>query len=119
MLQQVLQDAINSRNLSNRKAAREIGIAHTTVMRLLNGEKPSHDTLEKVAEWLGTPKEAFALIGREGNEGLASKIFLLLNQNPALAKSLEKAADKYVSGAISENDMEDILDYIDFRLSRD
>jgi transcriptional regulator with XRE-family HTH domain len=118
MLAQVLQDAINSRAISERQAGREIGVAHTTVMRLLSGEKPSHTTLGKVAKWLGTSEEAFALIEREGDEGLAAKMLVLLQRNPRLAKALGNAADMYIEGAIPDNTLDDILNYVDFRLSQ-
>ena len=36
MIKQLLFDAMHQRNLSVRQAAREIGIAHTTLFRLLN-----------------------------------------------------------------------------------
>ena len=117
MLQQVFRDAVADRGISARQAAREIGVAHTTVIRILEGQNPSHGSLQKVAEWLGTPAEAFALVNREGDEGIAAQLLVFLMRNPKLAKAFQDVMDAFNSGKIEDSDVEEILKFIHYRLS--
>ena len=116
MLQKVLHEAMRDRSLSSRQASKEIGVAHTTVLRVLDGQLPSHTTLIKVAAWLGTPAQAFALLGREGNEGIAAQLMVLLDKNKELAEQFGKVLTAYNDGKIGEAEVEDIIRYISFRL---
>ena len=117
MLAKVLREALEERNMSSRKAASEIGVAHTTVIRIMEGQSPSHTTLKKIGEWLGTPEQAFALLDRDGASGIAAKLMIFLTKNPALGDKFENMIDGYEQGEVSDADMDDILGYIAYRLS--
>ena len=117
MLQQVLRDAVADRGISARQAAREIGVAHTTVIRILEGHNPSHKSLQKVAEWLGTPAEAFALVNREGDDGVAAQLLVFLKRNPEVGKAFRDVMDAFNNGSIEDDDVNEILKFIHYRLS--
>lgn len=50
-LSEYLKGEIVRRNLSVRKAADHIGISHVTLLRILSGETPNLETLNKISEW--------------------------------------------------------------------
>lgn len=53
-LSEYLKSEIARRNLSVRKAADHIGISHVTLLRILSGETPNLETLNKLSEWTRT-----------------------------------------------------------------
>lgn len=53
-LSEYLKSEIARRNLSVRKAAEHIGISHVTLLRILSGETPNLETLNKLSEWTHT-----------------------------------------------------------------
>lgn len=53
-LSEYLKSEIARRNLSVRKAADHIGVSHVTLLRILSGETPNLETLNKLSEWTRT-----------------------------------------------------------------
>lgn len=117
MLARLLEEKINEEGMSIRRASREIGVAHTTVGRIIEGEDPSYDTLRKIAGWLGVSPELLASFDRDGKEAYAAKLVGILARSPRLTDKLGEAIQKYESGEFSEEDIEDIINYIAYRLS--
>lgn len=54
-LVKLLNSELTKRNLSNRDAARAMGISHPTLGVILSGEKPSYETCQKISRFLHMP----------------------------------------------------------------
>lgn len=54
-LVKLLSDELTKRNLSNRDAAKAIGISHPTLGTVLSGEQPSFETCQKLSKFLRMP----------------------------------------------------------------
>ncbi len=115
MLRTLLLNKIRESGISERQAGREIGIAHTTVGRLLNGDHCDYPTLKKISEWLGVPIST--LLDGEAGTDLASKIALLVETEPALAKVLNEAMDKVLRGEVKPEVLRELIAYMSYRLN--
>ena len=54
-LVKLLNEELTKRNLSNRDAAKAIGISHPTLGIVLSGEQPSFETCQKLSKFLRMP----------------------------------------------------------------
>jgi transcriptional regulator with XRE-family HTH domain len=112
-LQQLLKEAIDKRHLSMRAAAREIGVAHTTLIRILNGEKCDMPTLQKIAAWLGvTPS---SLVDTLNTDDTTTIIAAVLSAEPELAKVFKEAAQRVIDGKMTPGELRDLVSYAAFR----
>lgn len=118
MLAKLLKTALDEREISVREAAQEMGVSHTTVHRVLNGENPAHVTLLKITNWLGTPAEAFAVVERSSVDGIAGQLLVFIEKNPKLREEFTKVLKAYREGEINEHDVEDIINYVNYRLAK-
>ena len=114
MLETLLINKIRDDDLSIRQAGKQIGIAHTTVIRLMEGGNCDQTTLVKVATWLNV--EPSTLLDSEGKSDLANKIAVLLEQQPKLADLLGEVLDRVVRDEIKPEAFTEIISYITFRL---
>lgn len=119
-LAQYLKSEIARRGISVRKAAEHIGISHVTLLRILKGETPSLDTLDKLSAWTGTDLAyMLQLLGYrlELESKEAARLARLMENNPACGKiwnileslepdSLELALDylKYLKWRLGEGE---------------
>ena len=115
MLSNLLLAKMRERGLSARALSREVGIAHTTINRILAGKGADLSTLELLSKYLGV--ELSTIIGTTEGE-LAKQISLLLEAEPALAGVFAKAIQGVLNGTYSNKDVEDIVAYAAFRLNR-
>ena len=110
MLTRLLDEEMKKRNLSARAASREIGVAHTTIIRILEGQVPDVDTFEKVAKWMGVKPSTLLDGDVEPNKAMLV-IQALLEQEPKLQKIFEDAADDVLGGRLQVNELRDLLKY--------
>lgn len=114
MLQTLLQNQMNTRNLSSHGAADEIGCSHTTILRALRGEKIDVETLIKIANWLHVrPSE---LLNSMGDTSLADDIAVLLLHSPELEAELKDAAERVRAGVLDQAVLRDIVSYALYKL---
>ncbi len=118
MLKDVVEFRMKNEKLSVRAAAKQIGIAHTSLARFLNGSRIDISTMEKLSKWANVPmtsviQSADLVTG----DPLAAKLSMLLNANPSMRQVLQDAMDRMESGTISPQVLTDILDYTAFKLS--
>jgi transcriptional regulator with XRE-family HTH domain len=119
MLPKVLADALRERGVSNRAAAREIGISHSTLGRILEGQSYDVQTLLSVCEWLEiSPSSVLASEGVIKKDALAAKIAMMVETNPALEKIFEEAIERYENNEISKQAIQDLIQYAAFRLQQ-
>ncbi len=103
-LVQLLNNEIQKRNLSNRDAAKAIGISHPTLGVILSGEQPSYDSCLKISKFLRMP-----LVNVLSLAGLLPKI-------PETTAREEQII--YMFHQLSEYQQQEIINYIDFILSK-
>lgn len=114
MLQTLLQNQMNARNLSSHRAAEEIGCSHTTILRALKGERIDVDTLIKIANWLHVrPSE---LLNSMGDTSLADDVAVLLSHSPELEAELKDAAERVRAGVLDQAVLRDIVSYALYKL---
>jgi len=118
MLARLLDEELKKKNLSARAASREIGVAHTTIIRILEGQPSDVETLRKIADWMGVQPSTM-LDGWGAKEGKSMLMLkALLEQDPRLMKIFEDAADDVLAGRLPAEDLQEILRYAAFRLEK-
>lgn len=117
MLQTMINDRMRARGMSVREAAREIGVAHTTLNRLLN-EKAEVDlaTVRLLAAWLGVSLPT-ALGIDDDNSDVAVAVTALIEAEPRLADTFVRAAQEVKNGTLTSDDFRDILEYAMFKIN--
>lgn len=117
MLSNLIKDEIFRKRLSYREAAREIGIAHTTLVRAANGKQIDLSTAKKIALWLKVDLSTFLSVTQDTNTKV--DIFnLLLQMNPELETLLYEILYRMAYEPLDNNDLLDILEYVLFKLSQ-
>jgi transcriptional regulator with XRE-family HTH domain len=116
MLQVLIQEKMKEKNLSLRAASRKIGIAHTTLMRILDGKPYRQENLIKIATWLGVSPASLvnSIIGDEDH--LAKKIVAALQKEDKLAKAFEDVVQAIENGEVQSDIINEIIAFIVFRL---
>lgn len=119
MLDNLVREEIRKKGISVRQAAREMGISHTTAIRIINGKNSDLDTLKKVCDWLNVEINSVLHEEFTDNSGLNSKLILFLEQNPNLSQSLEEALECFENRSIPKEVITDMTSYITFRLQQE
>ena len=113
MLKELLDQKIRERGLSLRTAATEIGVSHTTVVRVLKGEPADVPTLTKICTWLNV-SPAMVL---EGEAYDATSVFTAISETiPGLLDILKEATEDFKAGELTAADLEEITSFIAFKL---
>ena len=104
--------------MSLRQAGREIGIAHTTLKRILDGEPYDVATAQKIADWLGVPVSTLLDAGgsTEDKDTLAAQIAAVLETEPRLAEVFGRAMNRVLNGEMSNEAFRDLAAYTAFKL---
>ena len=114
MLTSLLASALKSKGLSAREAAKQIGVAHTTVTRILKGKQVDLPTVELVSKWLGV--NVSDILGVNRSDSIAAKIALLVESSPALGGVLAEAVSQWEAGQLDEEDIREIIAYANYRI---
>jgi transcriptional regulator with XRE-family HTH domain len=116
LLKALLTDKMKNESLSLREAAKQIGVSHTTVSRILDGSSPDIDTLVAISEWLGVSPSHIIGAYQEGHEGLSEEVSVLLEYSPELAEYIGGLAELVEKGELDPRVMEDVWMYAKFKL---
>lgn len=103
-LVKLLNEELTKRNLSNRDAAKAIGISHPTLGIVLSGEQPSFETCQKLSKFLRMPLVS-----------ILSLAGLLPNVPESTA---EEEQLLYLFRQMTPEQRRDVLEYADFKLNR-
>jgi transcriptional regulator with XRE-family HTH domain len=117
LLSKLLDEELKRRGLSIRQAASEMDVAHTTLMRLLDGDMPNLDTAIKAARWLGVQPASIINAEGVGSDALASQIAAVLEMEPAMSKVFEEAMGRVRRGDMSPSTFRDLANYAAYRLN--
>jgi plasmid maintenance system antidote protein VapI len=110
MLKEVLDAALARKRLSVRAAARQIGIAHTTLNRVLVGGPIDLETVMKISAWMGV-RPAVLLDMESGGE---AEIVELV---PGLKEVLSEARLLIEGGKVPASILDDITAFARFKIS--
>lgn len=114
MLITLLQQTMQKKQLSLRQAAEQIGLSHTTLARILDGQSYDLDTAILVCKWLGVP--AAEALGISGADPLVETITTILAMNPPLQGAFQEVVGQIHSSRLEPDVLDEVLQFITFRL---
>jgi transcriptional regulator with XRE-family HTH domain len=115
MFQTLLKAEIERRKLSYRKAAREIGIAHTTLIGAVRGNRTlDTETTTAICQWLGVPVSAAV----DPGESVYAAVALVVQSSPALVSVFEQAAQNVQTGILAPEDFDELVRYAAYLVHR-
>ena len=117
LIKKLVMEKMRKNDLSMRSAAANIGVSHTTLIRILHDEPYDVPTAEKVANWLNVPVSTLLDINQPGEDGLARQIALVLRQEPALAKVFGEAMARVLEGSMTLETMRSLVSYAAFQIN--
>ena len=114
----LVAQALKDRKLSLRKAAKEIGLAHTTVARLVQGESYDVRTLLQVCSWLRVkPCDVLNAEGEVGGPSqVASQLAVFLQLHPGLMAKMEEVLGGQGKNPLRTETVQEILAYLSYRI---
>ena len=117
MLKTLLERELEKKHLSVRAASREMNVTHTTLHRVLRNEPVDLDTVVILCRWLNVrPSTMLDIEAKDDTVSVSSTIAALIEQDPRLASVFTEMADDLRRGAISTDDVNDVLSYAAYRL---
>jgi transcriptional regulator with XRE-family HTH domain len=117
MLGVLAQERVNQRGLGLRAAAREIGIAHTTLARAIQGEDVDLATAQKIADWLGVTPTSIIDAEGVGKDALAAQIAAVLEMEPKLAEVFGEAMQRVLDGQMDLATFKELAAYAAYRIN--
>ena len=113
----LLKEAVAKREISVRQAAKEIGVAHTTLGRIIEGDAFDTSTAEKIANWLHVTPSSLLDARGVGDDALAAQISLLLQTEPGLKEIFQEAIQRVLDGNMSPDTFRELAQYTAYRLN--
>jgi len=112
----ILEQRMKDKGLSMRAVARQTGVAHTTISRILAGEPADVDTLVAICNWLGiSPASALNEYGL-GTDQLAAQLSIILSQEPELARVFAEALARIQRGEADPKLISELSAYAAYRM---
>ena len=114
----LITDKMQREGLSQRKAAAEIGITHTTLRRVINGEPYDIPTAKKLSKWLGVNTSTLLDVEPEfdDEQELAQAIAAILMTEPTLKNVFREAMKRVQTGEMEPQTLREIASYAAFKL---
>jgi len=118
MLDVFVREEIAKRGISIRAAAKQIGVSHGTLDRVVNGLPIDLETLIPISNWLGVAPSTLVNSFGASPDPTVAAIKLLIEKVPALEQIFVDAVEGIKSGEVDIATVRDILSYIAFRLTQ-
>jgi transcriptional regulator with XRE-family HTH domain len=113
----MLEQRMQERKLSVREAAKEIGVSHTTISRILHAQTTADiHTVIAISNWLGVAPSDLLDGKIEGSKALGAKLASVISAYPELEKVLEEAILKVEKEELSPQVITDLVNYITYRI---
>ena len=126
MFPALVLDKLRSEGLGLRDGAAVVGVSHTTMARAIQGMQVDIPTILRLCNWLHiSPASALnsMAIVREGEpfgeDKLAASIAILVQREPGLASVFQKAVEQVEKGTLKPKDVQEIISFAAFRLTRE
>jgi transcriptional regulator with XRE-family HTH domain len=116
MLPTIISKELMNRRISIREAARQIGIAHTTLIRILGDKAVDLTTLDQVGKWLQTPVSTLLDVRKEETSSMGQRLEFLIRQNLVLADAMEDLLNKVYGYEIDPQILEEVLAFLAFKI---
>lgn len=117
MLGKLLVEAIERRGISQREAARQIGISHTTLVMVKKGRPLEVNTAYLICQWLGVPLTT-AVEEVSDADRMMSRMTTLLKTAPELEQIFAIAAQEVEKGSLSPDDFKEIMAFAAFKIQQ-
>jgi len=118
VLGNLLAEKQKQEGISTRELGRRIGVAHTTIARIIDGQATDFDTLEKVAEYLQVNVVDLLNVGSKvETEALGAQVAVLCEMEPRLVEVFREAMYRVNKDEIPPEALRDIIRYAAFRLN--
>jgi len=116
MLVELLNAKMKEKDLSFRETAKQIGVSHTTIARILKGDQVDMKTLVAIANWLDISPSIFLGTKGAAESTLSEKIASVLKSEPKLKGVFEETIIRIERGEASSQLITEIVAYAKFRL---
>jgi transcriptional regulator with XRE-family HTH domain len=117
MLQKIIREKIRDQDLSLREAAQVIGVSHTTLARVINGDKADLETVVAISNWLGVSvAEALNVLGT-GEAEMLSAVSMIVKSNPELNNLFWNAVTYVKQGTLEVDELRDIIGYALYKIN--
>jgi len=116
MLSRLFKREIYRRHMSYRHAAKEIGISHTTAIRVRDEANVDLSTIKKISKWLGTDCANMVPTKTAGDEKLYAGLLILLDRDPDVRKRFLELCDAVEAEEIPHDVIDEIVRYADFKI---
>jgi len=118
LLARMLLERITHERISEREAARQIGVAPTTIGRTLKGESVDIETLLKFCEWLDVKPSSVLNSMLNSDLSLSDRIEVVISAEPKLRNLFQDLLMSLENGDIDIATVNDVIAYAVFRLSK-
>ena len=118
ILPALMREKISKERMSEREAARQLGLSPSTVGRALGGGSLDIDTLLTICDWLGVSLASIldAQIPSSPT-ALSSAFAALIETEPELAKIFGDAIERVVEGSVDPVVLKEVTAYAAWRLN--
>lgn len=116
MIKILLEEKIKTLGVSYREAARQIGFSHTTLNRILDGGDYDLTTLIQICNWLNVNPATLLGTMTWNPDQLASQIAVFLQGSPEIARVVQKAVDRVITGGMSPDTLRDLAAYAAYKI---
>lgn len=117
MLSKLFVEEVKRKDFSYREAAREIGISHTTAMRLRDNKNVDFAIIAKLATWLGEDFRTLVSLRSNNSLDLYSSMKVIFDQNPELEKEFSGCIELIEKYEIPPDVMDEIHAYARYKMS--
>lgn len=115
MIKKLMAEEMKKKGLSIRAASQEIGIAHTTIIRILDDLPIDLETMKKICTWLEVDITSVLNTDDRSEKSLIEKFAIILQRNPNLYHLFDEYYSKMEYKEVSMLDLEEILAFMVFR----
>ena len=117
LISKLLAQKMRAEGLSTRDVAKDTDVAHTTIMRVLQGRVVSVKTLQSIARFLDRDPGMFvSLPEQDAEETFAKDLAAIIGREPQLMSVFKDAVAQVKAGNMSADVLKEIMRYAAWRI---
>jgi len=119
VLAELVRGEMRKRGLSARAFARESGVSHTTIIRILEGQRVDVATIKKICDYLNV-RVADVITSEydiSSDARLIAQITTLVERTPALAAVFRDAFQALDAGIFTLEDVQEIVNFAAYKMN--